>query len=259
MSDVLLDSMNSKRFGILRGDDISIICLIYDNSLTPSNSLSQAKPILFRTDSNFCIDYVFSNIDEFEAINFSDNFLEQCHFICETISSGGDYEFSYNCKYNIEEEMLKFIHHTISERTYTDNIINLIRYCDVKYISDNLGPDNNSFEGSVSKQTYIPEQKYIFEWGLYNYTRQNITSVWIRYKDIFGNISEIPLVYNTNSSYVLVSTNVDYGDDLSYIQGYDSSDNTIGCINLDAVNNISDKTEQFINNLENSEKINTET
>lgn len=121
-----------------------------------------------------------------------------------------------------------------------------------------FGDEENTFEESTfTTQNYLPSMEDVDEWGLYDYSFTsefaNTTSLWVRIKK-GDNIQEFPLVYDTDESLVVVSSNPDFGDVQSnhiteeIQEAFESSEVVDSMTNMIAFTELSSEVEQYISN-----------
>lgn len=280
-----IDAVNSARRGIIDGDGFVMVARMHDESIPNKNNGSAFKqtiPLVIETNGPICIETVFNTTSEFELRNLSDDFWEEADLMYRDFSPNGTVEKGedYNIEDlpHIEQEVLMNIH-SVAERgnqisrEATNEILRAAsrELKDMDFLPDESGREFT--EGTyTNNQPYLPDIDSLSRWGLYTYNwdtdRLNSCSLWVRYETQAGEVKEAPLLYNTDGISVLVSMDVEFGHvgeayaDEALLKALNGDDVELTGFNkqlYQMAQNLSlgPKTEDFLNNVEDSEEINS--
>lgn len=235
-----MDAVESKRVGILQGDDFDLAAIMHDMSVPERNNgkfFRTARPVCIHTTEPVSLEHIFNTASEYNQHNFSEEFWQEADKTYRSVSN--EYELEEDEEFNFERCMqkgrtgqfeahfLSNIHHILVSESTTHEIWsnfledarwNRVEDCETGDVDISLygDRDDTTFtESDFSEQLYLPSDSQVEHWGLYNYNHEgdgfDMYSLWYRFKTSGGSIEEVPLIDYTGDRVSVLSSDPDFG------------------------------------------------
>lgn len=235
-----MDAVESKRVGILQGDNFDLAAIMHDMSVPERNNgrfFRTARPVAIRTSEPVSLEHIFNTAEAHDQYNFSEEFWQEADKTYRAVSPdhefGEDEEFDFGrCMGtdrvgDFEAHFLSNIHHILANQGPSheiwSNFLEDARWnrvedsemgdVDVTLYGDRK--DKTFTESDFSEQLYLPSESQVDRWGLYNYNHEgdgfDMYSIWYRFQTSGGSVSEVPLIDYTGNRASVMSSDPDFG------------------------------------------------
>lgn len=235
-----MDAVESKRVGILQGDEFDLAAIMHDMSVPERNNgrfFRTSRPVGIRTQEPVSIEHIFNTAQKYDQYNFSQSFWQEADKMYRAVSQHHEFneeeEFDFRrCMQTgqageFEAFFLSNINHILSTQGASHEIwsdfLEDARWNRVEdsEIGDTVSiygeQDDTTFtESDFSEQLYLPSDTQVERWGLYNYHHDgdgfDMFSLWYRFQTGGDSIKEVPLIDYTGGRASILSSDPDFGD-----------------------------------------------